>query len=329
MEDAETCQLCNKSFKAITTSHLKKHNYTGIQYAGEFGPTKFFSNLVGQRIGNFTITRYIKVNAQRNVVWEATCRCGSIVQNTRDKFKRRNSCGCNRSLDPMVSSFAVLVDDYARSAERRSLSFELNCIEAYFLFTNRCFYCGTPPKSIKNRYRSNNGNITTSVKNPDEAWHQRADQADFYYNGIDRIDNAKSYVLDNCVSCCAICNFAKRTSSFDDYTYHIAKQAAHYYDFKNSPRRRNAKKDWGEKLTRFRSQIKEQIEADVRLKFNKKGNLDYFSLGDLVIRPYQIPKKFQYLFELKQLANQISQTTQEIKILEAASPSNNANDHSN
>lgn len=37
------------------------------------------------------------------------------------------------------------------------------------------------------------------------------------YNGIDRIDNAKGYTIENSVTCCKRCNFAKRNMSYDEF----------------------------------------------------------------------------------------------------------------
>jgi hypothetical protein len=36
-------------------------------------------------------------------------------------------------------------------------------------------------------------------------------------NGIDRVDNTRGYILDNCVSCCSSCNIAKRTTNEKEF----------------------------------------------------------------------------------------------------------------
>lgn len=38
-----------------------------------------------------------------------------------------------------------------------------------------------------------------------------------YLLGIDRVDNTKGYCIDNCVACCDICNFMKRTHTKDNF----------------------------------------------------------------------------------------------------------------
>jgi hypothetical protein len=39
----------------------------------------------------------------------------------------------------------------------------------------------------------------------------------YVYNGIDRLDSSKGYVLENCVPCCSEINWAKRVMSFEDF----------------------------------------------------------------------------------------------------------------
>lgn len=43
------------------------------------------------------------------------------------------------------------------------------------------------------------------------------------YNGIDRKDNTQEYVLNNCVSCCGICNYAKNNLPFNDFILWVRK----------------------------------------------------------------------------------------------------------
>ena len=45
--------------------------------------------------------------------------------------------------------------------------------------------------------------------------------------GVDRIDSTRSYVLENCVSCCGVCNIMKLDHSLQYFTEHVLKIAAH------------------------------------------------------------------------------------------------------
>ena len=65
---------------------------------------------------------------------------------------------------------------YQVSANKRGFDFSLTFQELENLIFSQCDYCGVPACPI---------------------------------NGIDRVDNTKGYIKDNCVPCCAICNKAK------------------------------------------------------------------------------------------------------------------------
>jgi hypothetical protein len=69
---------------------------------------------------------------------------------------------------------------YKASAKTREIEWGLSSDEACEKFKGPCAYCGRIPEE-------NN------------------------WNGIDRIDSAKGYIPENCVSCCKKCNLAKGT----------------------------------------------------------------------------------------------------------------------
>jgi len=59
---------------------------------------------------------------------------------------------------------------------------------------------------------------------------KKSDYFDYTYNGLDRIDNAKGYILDNVVPCCKHCNYAKRNMSTEKF-YNLIKSI--YENIKN------------------------------------------------------------------------------------------------
>jgi hypothetical protein len=90
-------------------------------------------------------------------------------------------------------SLQIVVSNYKRSAETREIDYNLSDEETKQFLKNECFYC----KDI-----SDNG----------------------YLNGIDRKDNNIGYDIDNCVTCCKMCNISKKTMSVDEFigkVYHI------------------------------------------------------------------------------------------------------------
>lgn len=66
----------------------------------------------------------------------------------------------------------------------------------------KCHYCNIEPF------------VSTKIINNNGAEH-------FLYNGIDRIDNNKGYVLNNVVPCCKQCNFAKYIQTYDEFKNYI------------------------------------------------------------------------------------------------------------
>ena len=96
----------------------------------------------------------------------------------------------------------IIYGHYKRSAKERNLDFSLTKEQVRELIEQDCYYCGQKPVA---RF--------TAV----------GCAGDYESNGIDRVDNSKGYVLDNCVPCCKMCNFAKRDSTVEEFTEWIKK----------------------------------------------------------------------------------------------------------
>lgn len=77
------------------------------------------------------------------------------------------------------NSYETQYDNYRRSAELKQLEFVITFDEYAILVKNSCHYCG----EIQERG----------------------------FNGVDRENSAKGYMLENCVSCCKMCNYMKNT----------------------------------------------------------------------------------------------------------------------
>lgn len=89
-----------------------------------------------------------------------------------------------------------LICRYRTDAKKRGHDYLLTTNEFISLTKSNCFYCGNEPKQLHRRTRS---------------------RVPYLYNGIDRLDNAKGYTLDNCVPCCGICNTAKNNRNFEEF----------------------------------------------------------------------------------------------------------------
>lgn len=140
-----------------------------------------------------------KRDQKGNIILKKCFRCGKWLP--LDSFWKSNSqkdgyCGeCkNCSLYSKESKFNI----YKKNAKKRNFDFSLTKDEFYNLINQDCYYCGEVP-------------------NP--------------YNGIDRINSAEGYYLDNCVPCCEMCNKMKLDYSIEEWYNHMKKILEHIGEF--------------------------------------------------------------------------------------------------
>jgi 5-methylcytosine-specific restriction endonuclease McrA len=141
-------------------------------------------------------------------MWRCEClKCGTIVLVPTSKLKEgaAKSCGCQQGnpgarTAPGQSGFNALYNNYLQGAKRRQLCFELTKEQFKKLTKLNCTYCGKKPTA--SCYGSR-GNV--------------AEHGKYMYNGIDRLDSALGYTINNCVTACAECNLAKGTRSYKEF----------------------------------------------------------------------------------------------------------------
>jgi hypothetical protein len=131
---------------------------------------------------------------------ERTTSCGCVSRDSKT-WKIKKQRNMTWQLDKGESAFNNLFSQYAHSAKKRNLSFELSKIEFKQLTKKPCYYCGREPHRI--------------IKG------QGKTSGDYVYNGLDRVNNDIGYNIDNIVSCCFDCNSGKRTLSQQDFFAHI------------------------------------------------------------------------------------------------------------
>jgi hypothetical protein len=128
------------------------------------------------------------------------------------------SCGCMRHiLSSMTTSlpFGMALKNarfgsYKQSAKERGLVFELPFDLFHTLILNDCHYCGSAPLTF---------NAIEHCLYPD--------QKGIWLNGIDRKDNSLGYTIANSVSCCKICNLAKRNLPYEEFCAYLDRVTKH------------------------------------------------------------------------------------------------------
>jgi len=147
------------------------------------------------------------------------CDCGRtrIVRQTNLRRRKVTCCAfCSarkawqrrprRTISDM--SISRRIDEYKGNAIKKKIRFALTFEECKSVLLGTCKYCGSGPvKMIAPKHASRLGGIML--------------------NGIDRIDNELGYEIENVVSCCAQCNYAKRDMPLAEFLAWARRLASH------------------------------------------------------------------------------------------------------
>lgn len=162
--------------------------------------------MVGQKVGRLKIIKRAGSNPQGKARWLCKCDCGKEKIVSGDKLRRGDtkSCSClqrenfrnHRILEYGLASMRALISNYKGWARKRNLKWDLTEEQFKELTQKDCHYCGAKPSNL--------------VKNV-------CYNGDYIYNGLDRMDNNKGYTIDNVISCCRFCNYAKNKHTLEGF----------------------------------------------------------------------------------------------------------------
>ena len=149
----------------------------------------------------------------------ASCRCGATRRIRASWLKANGSWRCRKCASLIGASMVRgkpahnrlpgdegslndLYARYAKGAAGRQLAYTISKSEFREITKQPCHYCGTKPS---------------------KAWARRKGNATPYlYNGLDRLDSALGYELQNVVACCATCNYMKQDLTFEEFIKQVA-----------------------------------------------------------------------------------------------------------
>ena len=179
------------------------------------------TDLIGKKFGTLTVIRKaekqeihclrsdFKGNPVAGTVWLCKCDCGIEKVFRRGAIVQGQSCGkCYRKKTPEVR-VNFLYSGLKSRAKKYGLEFSLTKENIRDLCFSECHYCGNSPSQKMKLY-----NWNARIRKDDTGWS-------VVYNGIDRRDNAIGYILENCVTCCKICNTMKNVMSTNEFIDHI------------------------------------------------------------------------------------------------------------
>ena len=141
----------------------------------------------------------------RGAYWLCECQCPLKTRKVMRGGTLRGglslSCGCFRQekasqIRNVDTPYSFLFYKYRLAASTRGIAFDITVDDIKRTVIQNCIYCGAKP--------SNTSKFLLRRHN-------------FYYNGLDRVDNNKGYGPDNIVPCCCKCNLAKRQMSYSEF----------------------------------------------------------------------------------------------------------------
>lgn len=165
-------------------------------------------DITGQTFGSLIALHKTK-SLGKGAIWVYQCKCGATIRRVaHDITKQANdgytpccgkkACGAihETGLSDGESAMRGLIHAYKKGAKSRGLEFTLTRDELEKLFSSNCYFCGIEPAQI---YRT----------------YSKTHSSPIVYNGIDRLDNSKGYILGNVASCCGWCNKVKNNLPYD------------------------------------------------------------------------------------------------------------------
>jgi hypothetical protein len=151
----------------------------------------------GQKFNRLTaIKRSDRQYPNGNYYWWFKCDCGNEKEILPSNVVKVGggvvSCGCVQKARHHGKAWLTsMIYDYIKHAEKLGVTYSLSRNKFESLIQQKCFYCGDSSR-----------------------------------NGIDRVNPLEGYTLDNCVPCCKVCNYMKRTMTAEEFIVHIKKIVA-------------------------------------------------------------------------------------------------------
>jgi hypothetical protein len=149
-----------------------------------------------------------KTLALKDIIRGGTKSCGCLKRELLKETNKILGHSCRLAAGEM--GFKHVLKSYKRQAMEFDREFLLTDEQFRVLTKGNCYYCDCKPAKIRKIYAKTNT-------------EQGNKHGEYVYNGVDRVDNAKGYTLENCVSCCRRCNYLKSNLDLKVFIKHLQK----------------------------------------------------------------------------------------------------------
>jgi hypothetical protein len=186
--ETKTCADCRDNFKKIDANRDKEKR-NAIARKNERKP----ENVAVKK-------KWKEENYDKVAGYWMKSRQNKIEKDGIDEYQKKNAENAKNWRDSNPEKVLIINENkrknlklqynvYFRSARDKNLDFQLSNEEYEKIVCGNCYYCGTI--------------------------------ADKGFNGIDRKDQTQGYVIENCVNCCQMCNYMKKSLSYGIFTKRI------------------------------------------------------------------------------------------------------------
>lgn len=219
------CNRCGTEY-ILSTSSISNYKRNGNLYCKHCTNKPKISKKykLGDIIGNcYELIEFIGGNN-----WSVKCiKCGKVQTQAMCNMKRHKSEECNYCKHPNATKnkaggrgvlrhaidetyynyYKQRVESNNNKNSRKYKEWDLTLEDFTKLVHSDCLYCGKKPS--KDNMWNKSGKRKTILEEPE-------------FNGIDRVDSNKGYIIENCVPCCTICNHMKNDLTTKEFFNHIS-----------------------------------------------------------------------------------------------------------
>lgn len=203
---------CGTEFTAYL-SFIKNGLVVGCKYCRT-------TDLRGKRFGKLTVVDLApqpEGAESSKARWLCKCACGNekVVRTDYLRSRRTKSCGCwsleKKQTTGIRTLWGQVIAKHHYTATARQIESQLSDEQVIAICSRDCHYCGCAPNKRKVLAGQNDGSIYLC------------------YHGMDRIDSSLSYTVENVVTCCSRCNFAKGTMGYAEFKEWISRVYRHMF----------------------------------------------------------------------------------------------------
>lgn len=183
-------------------------------------------DLTGKKFGRWTALEFESRISKRGIIvsyWKCLCECGTIKTVETGHLKNgksiNRSCGCWKKKADRIRGLKMAAIGTARFAARRHLQVKEGTAfrTAYAHYRRAALKRGYKWELTEEQFRE----VTSSPcaytgQLPAKSFIAKSGEV-YMYNGIDRKDNTKGYIMENCLPCCAEVNRMKMKIPYDRF----------------------------------------------------------------------------------------------------------------